>query len=112
MGEPTVIRRAPTVRRVADAEALASAAAEKFAQIATRAVADRGRFTVALSGGSTPRLLYAVLSDVHRPFRAQIPWGRTHVFFGDERHVPPDHPESNYRMAREALLAHVPAASV
>jgi 6-phosphogluconolactonase len=83
-----------------------------MAQVAARAVADRGRFTVALSGGSTPRRLYRLLSDVQASFRAQIPWERTHVFFGDERHVPPDHPESNYRMAHEALLAHVPAASV
>ena len=106
------MQRAPIVRRVADAGALAHAAAGEIVRVARRAVAERGRFTVALSGGSTPRRLYGLLSDVKAPFREQIIWERSHVFFGDERHVPPDHPESNYRMAHEALLAHVPAASV
>jgi 6-phosphogluconolactonase len=103
---------APAVRRVADGEALARDAAEAVAAAAVRAVAARGRFTLALSGGSTPRRLYALLADPAAPFRASVPWARTHLFFGDERPVPPDHPDSNYRMAREALLAHVPVASV
>jgi 6-phosphogluconolactonase len=103
---------APAVRRVADAEALARAAAEEVVAAAVRAVAARGRFTLALSGGSTPRRLYALLADPAAPFRARVPWAQTDVFFGDERPVPPDHPDSNYRMAREALLAHVPVASV
>ncbi|HYX89985.1 MAG TPA: 6-phosphogluconolactonase [Myxococcaceae bacterium] len=102
----------PLVRRVADEETLAQTAAGEFVQSATRAVAARGLFTVALSGGSTPRRLYRLLSDVKAPFRGQVPWERVHVFFGDERHVPPDHPDSNYRMAHEVLLAHVPTASV
>jgi 6-phosphogluconolactonase len=112
MGEPTVTHVAPVVRRVADAEVLAQAAAGELVQVATRAVGERGSFTLALAGGSTPRKLYGLLSDVKAPFRERVPWARTHVFFGDERHVPPDHPESNYRMAREVLLAHVPTASV
>lgn len=89
------------------AEVAAVAAAEVLAR-AGEAVAARGAFALALSGGSTPRALYALLADRHGPFAARIPWERTQVFFGDERHVPPDHPDSNFRMVREALLAHVP----
>ncbi len=102
----------PEVRRVADAEALARAAAEEIARAAARAVAERGRFTLALSGGDTPRLLYELLADDREPFRTRVPWERTHVFFTDERHVPPDHPDSNARLAKETLLDHVPVASV
>jgi len=64
-----------------------------------------GRFTVALSGGSTPRSLFSLLATT---FRDQLPWDKMFFFWGDERHVPPDHPESNYRMAYEALLSKVP----
>jgi 6-phosphogluconolactonase len=96
-------------RRVApDAAALMRLAAEEVATRAAAAVRARGRFSVALSGGSTPRALYALLADPAAPFRARVPWEAVQVFFGDERHVPPDHADSNYRMAREALLAHVP----
>ena len=62
-----------------------------------------GRFTVALSGGSTPKALYSLLAT-----KPDIPWDKIYFFWGDERHVPPDHPESNYRMANEALLSKVP----
>ena len=62
-------------------------------------------FSVALSGGSTPKLLYQLLAD---EFHTQVPWSRTQFFWSDERHVPPDHPDSNYRMAYEALLSRVP----
>jgi 6-phosphogluconolactonase len=103
---------APVLVRVPDAEAVAHAAAEEVAREASRAVALRGAFTLALAGGSTPRRLYALLADGGAPFRGRIPWDRTHVFFGDERPVPADHPDSNYRMAREALLDHVAVASV
>ncbi|HEX9049135.1 MAG TPA: 6-phosphogluconolactonase, partial [Anaeromyxobacter sp.] len=103
---------APDLRRMADAEEVARAAAEEVALAAARADAARGRFTLALAGGSTPRRLYALLADARAPFRARVPWERTHVFFGDERPVPPEHPDSNYRMAREALLDRVPVASV
>jgi len=89
----------------------AEVAAEAAAEVAARAgeaVAARGAFMLALSGGSTPRALYALLADPSGALAARMPWGRTQVFFGDERHVPPGHPDSNFRMAREALLARVP----
>lgn len=95
-----------SVRVYEDATALARAAADLFAAAARAAVAQRGRFFVALSGGSTPRTLYQLLAAP--PYRDQVDWSRTFVFWGDERCVPPDHPDSNYRMAREALLFHVP----
>jgi 6-phosphogluconolactonase len=100
------------LRRVADRAALARAAAEEVARAAGEAVPDRGAFTIALAGASTPRPLYALLADPAEPFRTRIPWDRTHAFFGDERHVPPDHPESNFRQAHETLLSRVPIASV
>jgi len=93
---------------VDDADALAREAAAELTRIAQKSVAASGRFTLALSGGSTPRRLYALLADARAPFRSAIPWEATQIFFGDERHVPPDDPQSNYRMAKEALLAHVP----
>ncbi len=88
-------------------ETLAQRAARRFYEAAERAVADpqRGRFLVALSGGSTPRALHQALVAHYRDL---IPWERVQVFWGDERCVPPDHAESNYRMARETLLEHVP----
>jgi len=63
--------------------------------------------SVALSGGSTPRALYQLLVDPNEPFREQIAWDKTHFFFTDERHVPPDHPDSNYRMVNEAMFSRV-----
>ncbi len=100
------------LRRLPDLEALSGEAADEIARSAARAVAARGKFTVALCGGTTPRRLYALLADERRPFRHAVPWERTHVFFGDERHAPPDHPDSNYRAAHELLLSRVPVASV
>ena len=64
--------------------------------------------TVALSGGSTPKLMFQILAD---QFYDDVAWDRIHFFWSDERHVPPDHPESNYRMANEALLSHVPVSA-
>ena len=90
----------------ADAQELARGAAAYLIARSGEAVAEKGVFTVALSGGSTPKVLYQLLAD--EPFRAQVPWTRTHFFWSDERHVPPDHPDSNYRMAREAMLSRVP----
>lgn len=75
--------------------------------MASDAAARRGRFSVALSGGSTPRTLHARLADPSGPYHARIDWTAWHVFWGDDRHVPPDHQDSNYRMARETLLDHV-----
>ncbi|HJU92099.1 MAG TPA: 6-phosphogluconolactonase [Pyrinomonadaceae bacterium] len=90
------------------AEDWARAAAKVFVARSSRAVAKRGLATVALSGGSTPKLLYQLLADPNEPFREQVPWSKIHFFWTDERHVPPDHPDSNYRMVNEAMLAHVP----
>ena len=87
-------------------EALAQAAAERFASSAAEAIRAGGRFVVALSGGSTPRSLYALLAK--GAYATRIDWSRVQVFWGDERCVPPTSPMSNYRMAREALLDHVP----
>lgn len=94
------------IRIFPDVEALSQAAAVEFVRCAGEAVAARGRFTVALSGGSTPKRLYHLLTT--EPFRSQIDWGRVEIFWGDERCVPPDHKDSNYRMAREAMLAQLP----
>ncbi len=83
--------------------------AERIVTLARGAIAARGRFSLALSGGATPRPLYALLAT--SPFASRIDWSRVHVFWGDERCVPPEHPDSNYRMAREALLDAVPIPS-
>ncbi len=89
-----------------DPEALARAVAERWVELAAEAARARGRFHVALAGGSTPRRLYRLLAET--PYRERIPWAQVHLWFGDERCVPPDHPESNYRMVRESLLDRVP----
>ena len=102
-------RPAAGITMVADPMALAEEAAERFAGAAGEALARAGRFTVALAGGATPMLLYTLLAT--EPHRRHLPWRETHVFWGDERCVPPDHPESNYRMAHEALLRHLPIPS-
>lgn len=94
------------IRLCEDAAALAQQTAAEFLRLAGESVAARGRFTVALAGGSTPRAAYALLSS--EAHRAQVPWQQIHFFWGDERHVPPDHADSNYHMAHEAMLAHVP----
>jgi 6-phosphogluconolactonase len=94
------------VRVQDDAAGVASAAAHLFVDAAQRAVRERGRFFVALSGGSTPRALFQLLAAP--PYHDQVDWSRAYIFWGDERCVPPDDAESNYRMAREALLFHVP----
>lgn len=91
-----------------DGAELARAAAEEFARRASEAIRSRARFSVALSGGSTPRDLFTLLADPMEPFRDRIEWRAVHFFWSDERHVPPDHHESNYRMARETLLDAVP----
>ncbi len=88
---------------------IAEAAARDFAARAEEAIDGRGRFAVALAGGSTPKATYEALA---RDYPGKLDWGRVHVFFGDERAVPPDHEDSNYRMAREALLSHVPVEGV
>lgn len=92
-------------RVLQDLEALSRAAAAEVVRLARRAAAARGRFTMALSGGRTPERLYRLLAG---EYRDAVPWEAVHLYWGDERYLPPDHAESNYRMAREALLAHVP----
>jgi 6-phosphogluconolactonase len=87
-------------------EALAHGAADFFVGIAKEALAARGEFSVALSGGGTPRRTYELLAQ--SPCRDEVDWTKTHIFWGDERCVDPDSPRSNARMAREALLNHVP----
>lgn len=94
--------------RVVDEKDLAGEAAEDVARHAEEAVRERGRFSIALSGGSGPPPLYRLLADPDQPFRERIAWNRVHVFWGDERHVPPDHPESNFRLAHDNLLSKVP----
>jgi len=91
-----------------DAEALAVRAAQYFVEQAEQAVATRGRARIALSGGSTPKAAFALLADAGEPWRARMPWEKLDLWWVDERCVPPDDPDSNYRMTREALLDHVP----
>lgn len=94
---------------IADDEgALAREAAERLTGHVERTIAARGAAVVSLTGGGTPRRLYALLGDEAHPWRARIDWSRLHLFWGDERHVPPDHPDSNFGMAHEALIRHVP----
>ncbi len=81
---------------------VAHAAAERFVVLANECVQNQGLFSVALAGGSTPRRLYELLAT--ESFRDKIDWSRIHIFFGDERAVPHDHPDSNFRMANDALL--------
>jgi len=93
------------LRIVPDAPSLFEAAAVEFANAAAASIETKGSFSVALSGGSTPRGMFALLAG--DGFRGQVRWDRVFFFWGDERHVPPDHPDSNFRMAREALLSHL-----
>jgi len=87
-------------------EAVTAASADALVTAAAQAIAARGRFLLVLSGGSTPKALFELLATP--PYAGRIDWTRTHVFWGDERCVPPDDRSSNYRMAREALLDKVP----
>lgn len=100
--------RAREVRILPDGKAIAARAAQIFVESANAAVRESGSFAVALAGGSTPKTLYGLLADA--PLRSQLPWDKLSFFFGDERHVPPDHQDSNFRMASEALLSKAPIA--
>ena len=93
------------LRRLTTPQDLFQAAAEEVIRAATEAIAQRGRFTIALSGGSTPRNLYTLIAA---NASASLPWAQMFFFWGDERHVPPDDADSNYRMAKETLLSKVP----
>lgn len=93
------------VRILQDSDAIANAAAQIIIDIGLRSIAKHGRFSLVLSGGSTPQSLYRVLATAD--LATQIQWSAVHVFWGDERCVPSDHADSNYRMAKEMLLDHV-----
>ena len=110
MSESSAIRREIVI--LEDKEALSRDAAERFVFLASRKIRSGGLFHVALSGGSTPEMLYGLLAE--SPFRDDVDWGKVHFFFGDERAVPPDHADSNYRMANTTLFAPltVPAANI
>jgi 6-phosphogluconolactonase len=88
-----------------DITELSHKGAELFIRLANNCVGDFGQFTVALSGGSTPKSLYTLLASPG--YKEGLPWQSIHLFWGDERCVPPDHPESNFRMVKEALLSKV-----
>ena len=92
---------------VENAEAVSRTAAEMMVSLALKRVKSKESFIVALSGGSTPKNMFAMLAN-DAALRSQMPWDRVHFFWGDERHVPPDHTDSNYRMANEAMLSRVP----
>lgn len=106
MSGPAPMRR--EIETLADGSAVAQAAAELFVTRAREAQAEGHDFRVALSGGSTPRRFHALLAA--SPLREQVDWAHVQFFWGDERCVPPDHPDSNYRMARETLLDAVPVS--
>jgi 6-phosphogluconolactonase len=96
----------PRIITLDTAAEAASASAERFAELAEKGVRENGRFSVALSGGSTPRAAYRLLAT--EPYRSRIPWEAVHLFWGDERCVPPGHERSNFRMANEAFVSGVP----
>ncbi len=93
------------IRILTTPQELFASAAEEIVKLANESVAARGRFTIALSGGSTPKSLFNLLAT---NAKSTLPWERMFFFFGDERHVPPTDPDSNYRMANEAMLSKVP----
>jgi 6-phosphogluconolactonase len=97
--------QSPKVLILDDAERVAQAAAARFVELGQTLIAERGRFVVALAGGSTPKRVYELLAS--DGYKERLDWSKVHIFFGDERCVPPDHAESNYRMANEALLSRV-----
>ena len=99
---PNPVRIFPGVRIYADAHAVCTAVAQEWMRLAQESIALRGAFHVALSGGRTPQGLYERLAEPDYAFRPE--WNRTFIYFGDERAVPPDHEQSNYRMVKQALL--------
>jgi 6-phosphogluconolactonase len=100
----TRLRKPDYLMVVSDVDGLNRAAVDEIRIVAEAAIREHGRFIISLSGGNTPRAVYALWAEQKETF----PWAKTFFFFGDERSVPPDHPDSNYRMAQEALLAKVP----
>ena len=100
--KPTTINR--EIHTLPDVAAIAKRAAQEILQSATSAAAERGSFTLVLAGGSTPKTLYQLLVN-DAALRSQLPWDKMVLLFGDERHVPPDHPDSNFRMATETMIS-------
>jgi len=92
------------IRILADPAAITRRAADEFVKAAAQAIAKKGVFVIAFAGGSTPKALYALLAD-DPAYRSKIAWDKLRVFFGDERHVPPDSSESNFHMASEAIFS-------
>ena len=92
----------PKIQVFPDAAAIAQAAADHIVQAARREIDAKGTFSLALSGGSTPKMLYKMLAEP--PYVKRIEWDKVHLYFGDERGVPPEHKDSNFKMASEALL--------
>ncbi len=101
--------RADKIIVFADRQQLNQGAAERWVELYEKSLAENGFFHVALAGGSTPRQLYQLLA--HPQFADRVNWQNVHIYFGDERFVPAEHAESNFRMAKEALLDHVPVPS-
>jgi 6-phosphogluconolactonase len=95
------------IQIVENGEAVSRAAAEMIVSLALKKLKSEESFAVALSGGSTPKNMFAILAN-DAALRNQMPWDRVHFFWGDERHVAPDHTDSNYRMTNEAMLSRVP----
>lgn len=91
-----------------DREALSDRAAEMIVSHARAAVERSGRFAIALSGGPAPGPVFELLADDRQPYRDRMPWNDSHFFWGDERHVPPKHKDSNYRLAYQTMLSKVP----
>lgn len=96
----------PEILVLPDRAALARLAAARFVSLAQNALRVDAKFSVALSGGSTPRDLYALLAT--HEFSSRVDWSQTHLFWSDERAVPPDNPDSNFKMANDTLISHVP----
>jgi 6-phosphogluconolactonase len=103
----TLVKSIAEVHILPDGPAIANRCAQKFVEIAAAAVKEKGSFDVALAGGSTPKTLYGLL--VNDPaLRARVPWDKMHLFFGDERHVGPSDPQSNFSMAQETMISKSP----
>ena len=105
-----ILENSPNVLVYDNPEQLAEAAALRFINSAQASITLQGLFSVAVAGGNTPKRVYELLAS--EPYRSRTKWSSVHIFFGDERCVPPDHPDSNYRMVKESLLSHVPIPPV
>ncbi|HNP80869.1 MAG TPA: 6-phosphogluconolactonase [Nitrospira sp.] len=104
--------QAPAIHTFTDAQELTRAAAGLFLEVGKQAIAERNRFLVALSGGSTPKALYSILAN--DKYAQQLDWSKVHFLFGDERSVPPTHADSNFAMANAILFSplHIPSAQI